>query len=105
MAAFEQLSGLAHLVKLAFVNVEIDLTVQQLVPTTKQFPSVRVLCLSVISLRGAADSAGHTLCRSLSAMFHNLRELYIYRCYHKTDIEFHLGLFGKQLHQHEIVYK
>ena len=103
MAAFEHLSGLAHLVKLAFVNVEIDLTGPLLVPTTFR-PSARVLRLLGISLRGAADSAGHTLCRHLSAMFHNLRELYIYRCYPKVDIESHLGLFDK-LHNRSVHYK
>lgn len=103
MDAFGHLSRLSHLVDLHFVFVNIDFTTKVLLPTV-QFPSVRSLNLVISLLSAAADSVGLQFCRTFAAMFPNLYQLYIFNCYTKTNIESHLGLFGK-LRKHLVNYE
>ena len=101
MDAWTQLASLAHLAELTLDDVIIDLTDGQ--TPIHSLPSVRVLRLSDISLRGP-DSVGSTFCRTFSTMLPNLRELYMPYCrlsITRASIKSHLSLFGN-LRKHKL---
>lgn len=99
MVALVQLSGLTQLTNLFLHNVNVDLTDE--VPA-KQFPSVRWLDLSDISIL-AEEPVDLTFCLIFSDMFPNIHRLGILACWTKTNIESYLPLFDNLRH-HNIWY-
>lgn len=106
MEAFAHLAPLTQLTELAldgwphWLSLAIDPTTDDVL-TILPMPSMRVLSLKQCLLLGDAELVGATFCRTYSAILPNLRDLYMVYWRTKTDIEQHLGSFGK-LRKHRI---